>query len=120
MLAMMSSLESGFSLRLDGWALESGFSPRLDGWALKSGFSLRLDGWNARRRRVGKNPGFFKKTQPSGFFWVFLGFFGFFGFFWVFLGFFARTRGILGFISVSRILLGASRLYIIITLTSFS
>jgi hypothetical protein len=32
--------------------------------------------------RVGKNPGFFKKTQPSGFFWVFL---GFFGFFWVFL-----------------------------------
>jgi hypothetical protein len=24
---------------------------------------------------VGKNPGFFKKTQPSGFFWVFLGFF---------------------------------------------
>jgi hypothetical protein len=35
--------------------------------------------------RVGKNPGFFKKTQPSGFFWVFLGFLGFFGFFWVFL-----------------------------------
>jgi hypothetical protein len=34
--------------------------------------------------RVGKNPGFFKKTQPSGFFWVFLGFLGFFGFFWVF------------------------------------
>jgi len=31
--------------------------------------------------RVGKNPGFFKKTQPSGFVWVFLGFFGFFGFF---------------------------------------
>ena len=31
--------------------------------------------------RVGKNPGFFKKTQPSGFFWVFLGFLGFFGFF---------------------------------------
>ncbi len=60
--------------------------------------------------RVGKNPGFLKKTQPSGFFWVFLGFFGFFGFFWVFLGFFARTRGFLGFFSVSRILLGASRL----------
>jgi hypothetical protein len=47
--------------------------------------------------RVGKNPGFFKKTQPSGFFWVFLGFFGFFGFFCVFLGFFAQTRGFLGF-----------------------
>ncbi len=60
--------------------------------------------------RVGKNPGFFKKTQPSGFFWVF---FGFFGFFWVFLGFFAQTRGFLGFLgffSVSRILSGASRL----------
>jgi hypothetical protein len=38
--------------------------------------------------RVGKNPGFFKKTQPSGFFWVFWVFLGFFGFFWVFLGFF--------------------------------
>jgi hypothetical protein len=47
--------------------------------------------------RVGKNPGFFKKTQPSGFFWVFLVFFGFFGFFWVFLGFFAQKRGFLGF-----------------------
>jgi hypothetical protein len=35
--------------------------------------------------RVGKNPGFFKKTQPRGFFCFFLGFFGFFGFFWVFL-----------------------------------
>ncbi len=32
--------------------------------------------------RVGKNPGFFKKTQPSGFF---LGFLGFLGVFWVFL-----------------------------------
>ncbi len=32
-----------------------------------------------------KKPGFFKKTQPSGFF---LGFFGFFWVFWVFLGFF--------------------------------
>ncbi len=31
--------------------------------------------------RVGKNPGFFKKTQPGGFFWVLL---GFFGFYWVF------------------------------------
>jgi hypothetical protein len=26
-------------------------------------------------RRVGKNPGFFKKNQPGGFFWDFLGFF---------------------------------------------
>jgi hypothetical protein len=33
------------------------------------------------RRRVGKNPGFFKKTQPG---WVFL---GFIGFYWVLLGF---------------------------------
>jgi hypothetical protein len=65
---------------------------------------------DGEENRVGKNPGFFKKTQPSGFFWVFLGFLGFFGFFWVFLGFFARTRGFLGFFSVSQILLGASRL----------
>ncbi len=41
---------------------------------------------------------FLKKTQPSGFFWVFLGFLGFFGFFWVFLGLFAQTRGFLGFL----------------------
>ncbi len=40
--------------------------------------------------RVGKKPGFFKKTQPSGFFWVFFvffvffWFFGFFRVFWVF------------------------------------
>jgi len=35
--------------------------------------------------RVQKNPGFFKKAQPSGFFWVFIGFYwvlGFIGFFW--------------------------------------
>jgi hypothetical protein len=37
--------------------------------------------------RVGKNPGFFKKNQPGGFFWVLLGFIGFFGFFWVLLNF---------------------------------
>ena len=37
--------------------------------------------------RVGKNPGFFNKTQPSGVFWVLLGFWGFIGFYWVFLGF---------------------------------
>jgi hypothetical protein len=47
----------------------------------------------ALETRVGKNPGFFKKTQPSGFFWFFLGFFGFFGFFWVFLGFLPRREG---------------------------
>ena len=44
--------------------------------------------------RVGKNPGFFKKTQPSGFFCFF---FGFLGFFWGFWGFLAQTRGFLGF-----------------------
>jgi hypothetical protein len=38
-------------------------------------------------RRVGKNPGFFKKTQPSGFFWVFL------VFFWVFWVFLPRREG---------------------------
>jgi hypothetical protein len=48
-----------------------------------------------------KKPVFFFLTQPSGFFWVFL---------WFFLGFFVRTRGFLGFFSVSRILLGASTL----------
>ncbi len=51
---------------------------------------------------------FFFKPSP-------VGFFGFFCFFW---GFFAQTRGFIGFISVSRTLLGASRLYIIITLTN--
>jgi hypothetical protein len=53
---------------------------------------------------------FLKKTSPVGFFgffWVFLGFLGFFGFFWVF---FAQMRWFIGFFSVSRILLGASRL----------
>jgi hypothetical protein len=43
---------------------------------------------------------FKKKNQPSGFF----------GVFWVFWGFFAQTRGLLGYFSVSQILLGASRL----------
>jgi hypothetical protein len=58
-------------------------------------------------RQGWKKPGFLKK-KPSP-----VGFFGFFWVFWVFLGFFgffARTRGLLGFFSVSRILLGASRL----------
>ncbi len=39
------------------------------------------------KTRVGKNPGFFKKPSPVGFFgcfWVLLGFMGFFGFYWVF------------------------------------
>ncbi len=54
---------------------------------------------------------FWKKNQPSGFFWGFFGFFGvFLGFFGFFSGFFAQTRGFLGVFSVSRILLGASRL----------
>ncbi len=52
---------------------------------------------------------FNNKTQPSGFFWVFWVFLGFFGFFWVFF-IFAQKREFLGFFSVSRILLGASRL----------
>jgi hypothetical protein len=59
--------------------------------------------------RVGKNPVFFKKNQPSGIFWVilvFMVFLGFLGFF----GFFCPEERVLGFFSVSRILLGASRL----------
>ncbi len=51
----------------------------------------------AARGRVGKNPGFFKKNQPSRFF-VFLGFFGFFLVFLVFY-IFAQKRGFLGFFS---------------------
>jgi hypothetical protein len=43
---------------------------------------------------------FLKKTQPREFFW----------FFWGFLGFFGPEERVLGFFSVSRILLGASRL----------
>ena len=40
--------------------------------------------------RVGKNPGFFKKPNPVGFFgfyWVLLGFFGFFWVFYFFIFF---------------------------------
>jgi hypothetical protein len=66
--------------------------------------------WEGLETGLEKTRVFLKKASPVGFFWVFLGFFGFFGFFWVFLGFFAQTRGFLGFFSVSRILLGASRL----------
>jgi hypothetical protein len=61
------------------------------------------------RCRVGKNPFFFLKTQPSGFFgffwvfWGFLGFLVFFGFFGVFWGFFAQTKGFLGFFQFLRI-----------------
>ena len=40
--------------------------------------------------RVQKNPGFFKKAQPSGFFWVLSGFIGF----WVLLGFFGKQEEI--------------------------
>jgi hypothetical protein len=58
--------------------------------------------YTATLDRVGKNPGFFKKN-PAQVFWVFW-------VFWVFLGYFAQTRGFLGYFSVSRILLGASRL----------
>ena len=39
--------------------------------------------------RVGQKAGFFKKTQPGGFFWVLL---GFIGFYWVLLGFFGFFR----------------------------
>ncbi len=57
--------------------------------------------------RVGKNPFFFFKNQPSGFFW-------FFWVFWVFSVFFGfycpEERVFRCFFSVSRILLGASRL----------
>ncbi len=61
-------------------------------WIRNTGYRYRT-----HLSRVGKNPGFFKETQPSGFFWVFGFFFGFFGFSWVFLGFFAQTREFLGF-----------------------
>jgi hypothetical protein len=49
--------------------------------------------------RVVKNPGLFKKSQPSGFF-VFFGFFGFF----------CPDERVFRVFSVSRKLLGASRL----------
>jgi hypothetical protein len=47
-----------------------------------------------------KNPVFFKKNQPSGFFWVF----------GVFLGFFCPDERVFRVFSVSQTLLGASRL----------
>ena len=59
--------------------------------------------------RVGKNPVFFKKTQPSGLFGFFFGFLGFLGFFG-FFGFFCPDERVFRVFSVSRILLGASRL----------
>jgi len=47
----------------------------------------------APKGRVGKNPGFFEKTQPKWVFSGFIGFFrvlsGFFGFYWVLSGFFS-------------------------------
>jgi hypothetical protein len=50
---------------------------------------------------------FFFKNPAQCFF---LFFFGFFVFFWFFWGFFSPEERVLGFFSVSRILLGASRL----------
>jgi hypothetical protein len=58
------------------------------------------------RDRVGKNPVFLKKTSP-------VSFFGFWGFFSIF----AQKR-VFRVFSVSRILVGALRLYIIITHTN--
>jgi hypothetical protein len=55
-----------------------------------------------------KKPGFLKKkTSPVGFFGFFWVFWFFFGVFW---GFFCPDERVFGFFSVSRILLGASRL----------
>jgi hypothetical protein len=54
-----------------------------------------------------------KKTSPAGFFWVFLGFFGFFGFFWFFLGFlniFAQKREFLGFFRFQESIIYLSRI----------
>ncbi len=53
--------------------------------------------------RVGKNPGLKIKKTAQWVFWVFLGFRGFFVFFW-------PDKRVLGLFSVSRILIGASRL----------
>ena len=53
--------------------------------------------------RVGKNPGFFKKAQSSGFFWVLLGFWVF-GFYWVLLGFFGFFWAIFFFLNLDSIL----------------
>ncbi len=70
--------------------------------------------------RVGKNPGLKKKNSLVGFlvFFLFLFFFFFLGGFLGFFGFFCPEERVLGLFSVSRILLGASRLQIIITLTN--
>ncbi len=61
------------------------------------------------RGRVEKNSGL-KKKQPSGFFVFF--YFWVFWIFWVFCGFYIYIcpEGVSRFFSVSRILLGASRL----------
>jgi hypothetical protein len=56
-----------------------------------------------------KKPGFKKKTSPVGFLVFVLFFWGFFVFF-SFFDIFAQKREFLGFFSVSRILLDASRL----------
>jgi hypothetical protein len=74
-----------------------------------AGMKPTLQGW--------KKPDFFLNPAQCffGFFGVFFGFFrGFLGVFWdffvFFLNIFAQKREFLGFFSVSRILLGASRL----------
>jgi hypothetical protein len=62
------------------------------------------------RRQGWRKPGFLFLKKPAQ--WVFLDyfeFFGFFGVFWVFLNIFAQKR-VFRVFSVSRILLGASRL----------
>jgi hypothetical protein len=53
--------------------------------------------------RVGKNPVFFLKNQPSGFFRVF---FVFFCFFWGFFGFFFGFFGFFGFFCPEERVLG--------------
>jgi hypothetical protein len=62
--------------------------------------------------RVGKNPGFLKKTSPVSFLGFFWGFWGFFFFFFVFFFFLyiCLEERVFRVFSVSRILLGASRL----------
>ncbi len=60
---------------------------------------------NATVLRVGKDPFFFKKPSPEGYF----GFLGFFGF-WFFFIYICPEEKVFKVFSVSRILLSASRL----------
>ena len=62
-------------------------------YLVKKGITLQLESHIFARYvcptiRVGKNPGFFKKTQKPGFFKKNRVLLGFFGFYWVLLGFF--------------------------------